>query len=180
MTLPDGAVGLVIRLPRPIIKGIAREKGTPSLTVPLNTVSTLRFAVARVKTYLRPQAEYELRVRYAADNTSIIGDPVVTNVMPYGYLPDEVSHKEVRLRVPKESLDLIDLVRQAGLPVPVLRDPAFLEWPTAVSLDFHLTFLDPQSTLGRQARELFNAARSAGQLVGTNACWLPPNVSPVW
>jgi hypothetical protein len=178
--LPVGAVGLVVRLPRPVVKGILGQGGTPSLTVPMDTIGTLRFAVARARAHLRPWATFELRLRYLGGAAPLAGAPVVTNVLPYGYLPGETSHKEVRLRIPKQSLNLVQQIRRARLPLPSVGDFALLEWPTPPAPDFRLTFLRPRSGLFGQAQQLFTAANTNGLLVGDGACWLPAGMCPPW
>jgi len=176
--LPNGAVGLVIRLRRPVIKGILGQGGTASISIPVDTLPTIRFAVAQANQYVRPWATFELVLRYVGGPAPLVDPPLVTNILPYGYLPGEKSGHEVRLRIPKQSFNLMRRVRTANLPVPSTGNFALLEWPTTAAPRFRLTFVDPADALHITASGLFAVAIANGQLVGNGACYLPAGVSP--
>jgi hypothetical protein len=177
--LPNGAAGLIIRLNRDNGRHFAGRPGTSNLSIPVATLGALRFGIRRGK-YLRPRAQFMLRIRYMGIDRTIVIYPVATNIMAYGFVPGERSHGDVRMVIPASVRQLADEVRRAGLPVPAEEDVAFVEWPTFATPDFRLTCLQRDSRLFDVAARLLAEAEAVGQLVGDGACWLPPDLVPPW
>jgi hypothetical protein len=177
--LPSGAVGIVIRLNRDSARHFSGRPGTANISVPVATATTLRFGIFPGR-YLRPRAVYDLLIRYQSHSNAFVLPPAQTNVMAYGFLAGESGHGDLRMVVPAAVKTLADRVRRAGLPVPVDGDVALLEWPSAAAPQFRLTFMERHSPLFQRARELFENASAADQLVGEGACWLPAGISPPW
>jgi len=177
--LPASAVGLVIRLNRDSARHFAGGAGTANISIPVNTLSTLRFGLFHGK-YERPRAEFDLRARYLSGAGAIGTGTFETNVMGYGFIAGESGHGDVRMLVPAAIKALRAAAAAQGRPAPADGDFAFLEWPTAASPEFRLSLLERGSPLFLSAEGMFNAAAAAGQLVGDGACWLPPAVAPPW
>jgi len=178
-TLPSDATGLIIRLNRDSARHFAGRPGTANISIPVATISTLRFGLYQGK-YQRPRAEYRLLLRYIGQGGTIAIAPVNTNIMAYGFALGETGHGDIRMLVPVHVRALTQQVTDSGMPVPVEGNLAILEWPTTASPDFRLTFLEPVSQLYQQAAGLFATAEAASQLVGDGACWLPAGLSPTW
>ncbi len=179
-TLPGGYTGLVLRLNRDSARHWRGQVGTANISIPVPTVGTLRFGIFNGK-FIRPRAEFELRMRYLSGSTALLAPSADTNVMVYGFAPGETGHGDVRMVVPKPPAANIGAQAVgAALPLPSDGDCALLEWPTNADPTFKLTLLDPRSALFAQAQTLLTNASVANQLVGQGACWLPAGVSPVW
>lgn len=176
--LPGGSVGLIIQLNRDSARHFMGRDGTANISIPVATVSTLRFGV--FGKHDRPRAEFNLRLRYVSSGRVIDGGTASTNVMGYGFTASETGHGDIRMLVPTEARSLGQAVTAAGLTPPTAGDVALLEWPTAIDPSFRLSFLDTRSTISQQVTTLFNAAAAAGQNVGNGACWLAAGVSPNW
>lgn len=178
--LPSGAVGLVIRLGSANLRHFGGGGGTADIGLPIASVQTLRFGFYH-RTVDRGRAEIDLALRYQGASSTIVLPPTTTNVMTYGYAPEETSHENIRMVVPRREVRTLgEQLRQAGLPVPSEGDVALLEWPVSARPEFRLTFLERGSPLFRLAQSLFEDAATADQLVGQGACWLPPGVAPPW
>lgn len=176
-SLPGGSVGLIIRLTRDSARHWAGGSGTSNITIPVPTLSTLRFGIyngARP----RPRCEFALRMRYLYQSEGDLrATDSVSNVMAYGFSPGDTGHGDVRLVVPKPpAVELKQLVQRQGHPSPREGDFAFLEWPTTANLAFRLTLLENGSPLFQQASMIFGSS----QPVGRGACWLSPGLSPSW
>jgi hypothetical protein len=170
---------LVLRLNRDSARHFGKHAGTANVSIPVNTLSTLRFGLYR-KTYERPRAEFSLRTRYVGAERAFEVEKLETNVMAYGFLEHETGHGDVRMLIPAAIRTLAARAQQADLPVPTDGDVAFLEWPTEATPEFRMTFLERGSPLYLRAQVLFDAAATSGELVGDGACWLPFGVSPSW
>lgn len=177
--LPTGATGLVVRLNRDSARHFTGSSGTANISIPVNTLTALRFGIFRGK-YERPRAEYGLQIRYLGGDQTLRLYDMSTNVMAYGFAPGESGHGDVRMVVPALVRSLGEQANRAGLPVPANGDLALLEWPTLTLPQFRLSFLDRDTPLYEQVRALFDNAAAAGQLVGDGACWLPRGISPAW
>ncbi len=176
--LPGGSVGLIVQLNRDSARHFMGRDGTANISIPVATVSTLRFGV--YGKHDRPRAEFNLRLRYVSNGGVIDGGMANTNVMGYGFTAAETGHGDIRMLVPTEARSLGQAVTASGLTPPTAGDVAFLEWPTSLDPSFRLSFLDTRSVISQQATTLFNAAAAAGQVVGNGACWLAAGVSPNW
>lgn len=176
--LPGGAVGLIIQLNRDSARHFMGRSGTANISIPVASVSPLRFGVAGK--HSSPRAEFEINIRYVSNTSTIPTAPTTTSIQGYGFTPTETGHADIRMVVPARVRDLGTQIKERGLPNPTEGHLAFLEWPTEASPSLHLTFLDPESNLYNQADALFQGAISASQIVGAGACWLPPQVSPAW
>lgn len=179
-SLPDGVSGLIIQLNRDSARQFAGGEGTANISLPVATLGTFRFGFY-VGRYLRPRAEFSLNVRYVAGDAAISVEAARTNIMAYGFLPNEPGHKDVRMLVPARVKELAQLVRLRNRPLPRDGDVALLEWPTTnEAAEFRLTFLENGSELCRQANLFLTHARHSLGMVGEGACWLPSGLSPEW
>lgn len=179
-SLPMGATGLVIRLNRDSARHFEGRPGTANFSVPVATLSTLRFGLYPGR-YPRPRAEFQLRIRYIGREAIIAIDPADTNVMAYGFIPGETGHGDVRMLVPAAVRTLTQRLRDAGSPVPRDGDVTLLEWPTTnTACEFRLSFLNRDSALFQRANALFQRAQDGNETVGEGTCWLPQGISPPW
>jgi hypothetical protein len=179
LPLAGGSAGLVIRLNRDSARHFSGRPGTANLSIPVATAATIRFGVFAGK-YLRPRAEFNLRIRYWGDASTFELPVLETNIMPYGFIPGETGHGDLRMLIPGPVRQLAAMLVASGLPTPSEGDYALLEWPTRMAPEMRLTFAQPGSGLYRNAQELFARATEAGALVGDGACWLPHGVAPTW
>lgn len=181
-TLPGGAVGLIIRLNNDSARHFLQRPGTANISVPVATLSTLRFGVYGSGTYPnRPRAEYNLLLRYISQSMTIYHPtPVPTSVMAYGFLREETGHKDIRMVLPAAVKQLSTAIQARGLPIPQPSDLALMEWPTPTSPEFRFTFAQRRSDLYQMIENFFTNAVLSHQLVGEGACWLPPGFSPDW
>lgn len=173
VSLPGGAVGLLLELNRDSARRFFGGKGTSNITIPVATLSTIRFGLYQGK-YDRPRAEYKLSYRYLGDDGVVSAGADSTNIMPYGFKPGEAGHGDVRMLVPASVRDVAAAVASAGLEPPQVGDPAILEWPTDSLPEFRLTYYDPGSEIVKQYRERLSDARSKGRSVGHSSTWLMP------
>lgn len=179
-TLPGGYAGLIIRLNQDSTRHWRGSPGTANISIPVPTVSTLRFGMYQAK-YDRPRAEFSLTMRYIFTGGEIVSRPAETNVMVYGFAPGETGHGDVRLVIPaRPATYLRDQINARGLPLPQSDDVALLDWPTMQDPQIRLTLLESGSSLFAQFRAVLAAAESAGQVVGRGACWLPAGAAPSW
>lgn len=179
-SLPTGAAGLIIRLNRDSARHFEGRTGTANFSVPVPTLSTLRFGLYPGR-YPRPRAEFHMRIRYLTDESMIAVQSAATNVMVYGFIPGESGHGDVRMLIPADVKSLSQRVRSAGKEVPQDGDVAFLEWPTTNDKqEFRLSLLDRKSALFSKADGLFRQAQQSNSTVGEGACWLPADISPTW
>lgn len=179
-TLPGGYVGLVFRLNQDSARHWRGASGTANISIPVPTVPTLRFGMFQGR-YQRPRAEFEFLIRYVYPGGDLRAAPGQTNVMVYGFAPGESGHGDVRLVVSKPPADDIRTrIQGQGRLLPQADDVGVIEWPTMIDPRIRLTLLERNSPLFNQCAGMLAAADAAGQLVGKGACWLPPNVVPVW
>jgi hypothetical protein len=178
--LPGGSVGLILRLNKDSARHWRGGSGTANISIPVPTVSTLRFGVFRGK-FIRPRSEYVLEMRYVAETQQFRSNEASTNVMVYGYSPGETGHGDVRMVVPAgPAREILNFVQSSGFAAPSDGHVAILEWPNLHQPSFRLSLLDPKSNLFSQAEATLNNAAATNQLVGQGACWLPPGISPNW
>jgi hypothetical protein len=129
----------------------------------------------------RPRAEFPLELRYIEGTGIITVAPTATNIMAYGFTPEESSHGDVRMLVPADVKTLSARITAANKPLPREGDVAFLEWPALENrYTMRLSFLERETELFRRASALFTQAQDAGTTVGKGACWLPRDFSPAW
>lgn len=176
--LSGGSVGLIVQLNRDSARHFMGRTGTANISIPVATVSTLRFGISGK--HDRPTGTFDLHLRFLGDNIEINGGMPRTSVMGYGFTVDETGHGDIRMLVPAAARALGVSVVAAGKIAPTTNDLAFLEWPTLQDPSFRLTFLDTQSAIYQQALNAFNSAAATGQLVGNGACWLAAGISPNW
>ncbi len=176
--LSGGSVGLIVQLNRDSARHFMGRTGTANISIPVATVSTLRFGISGK--HDRPTGMFDLHLRFLGDNIEINGGTPRTSVMGYGYTAAETGHGDIRMLVPAAARTLGESVQAAGRVAPTADDLAFLEWPTLQDPAFRLTFLDTQSAIYQQALSVFNRAAATGQLVGNGACWLAAGISPNW
>ena len=176
--LPGGAAGLIVQLNRDSARHFEGRGGTANISIPVETVTSIRFGVFGM--HDRPRAEFLLKLRYWSDSNIIDGGTLETNVMGYGFTKNETGHSDVRFLVPKGVLVLNGVVSDAELPTPKVGDLVLLEWPTSLDPSFKLSLIDTKSSGFQQVSTLYDAAVSAGQVVGNGACWLPAGLSPNW
>ncbi|WP_459949433.1 phospholipase D-like domain-containing protein [Denitratisoma sp. agr-D3] len=178
--LPEHAVGIIITLTKDSDRLFTGKIGTNNITLPIPTVPSLRFGVGG--DWSRPWANFDIQARYvAANGGSVTAAPTATSVQAYGYIAGEKSSQNIRLVVVKSAVSDIALAIAKNKWIePKAGDLAFLEWPTAAAPTFRLSFLERTSALYASADALFNGAKTAKQLVGKSACWLPSGFSPSW
>jgi hypothetical protein len=175
-TLPGGNVGLIIRLNRDSSRHWSGGAGTANISVPVPTLSTLRFGIFD-RGRARPRCEFPIEMRFLYPGSVLQVEPADTNIMAYGFSPGDTGHGDVRMVVPKPPASLIaELIGIHGRSGPGDGDFAFLEWPTAIHPTFRLSLLERDSPIFQQASRIFYAS----QAVGGGACWLPPSISPSW
>jgi len=178
VSLPGGSIGLIIQLNRDSARHFMGRTGTANISIPVATLSTLRFGIYGVND--RPRAEFNLKLRYVSAGGVLNGRAANTNVSGYGFTVGETGHGDVRMLVPTEARRLGQEVNGAGLTSPTNGDIALLEWPTTSDPSFRLSFLEKNSPISQQATALFEAALAAGQVVGHGACWLAAGIAPIW
>ena len=179
-TLPSGATGLIIRLNRDSARHFAGESGTANVSVPVATINTLRFGIYQ-GIYQRPRAEFQLQLRYIRGDGSQNIQSANTNIMVYGYVPEETGHRDIRMVIPAgPARDIREFAAEGGARVPVEGDPMILEWPTLADPSFKATVVDPNLSLFKELTSLLDLAENTNQLVGQSGCWLPPGLSPNW
>jgi NgoFVII restriction endonuclease len=176
--LPGGASGLIIRLSRDSARHWRGGRGTANISIPVPTVPTLRFGLYR-RRYERPRAEFGFEIQYIGTRCLGRSGPAETNVMVYGFAPDEAGHGDVRLVVSAGPAREISQFAQAqGYALPLPGDAALLEWPTDEVPVFTLSLIERGSPLFQQATALLAVAGQSNQMVGQGACWLPPGLAP--
>lgn len=179
-SLPVGAAGLIIRLNRDNARHFEGRPGTANLSVPVPTLSTLRFGLYPGR-YPRPCAEFSIRIRYLTDESAISIGSTETNVMAYGFISGESGHGDVRMLIPADVKSLAQRIKNVKRALPQAGDVALLEWPTQNDRqEFRLSFLDAKGALFKQAEGLFRQAQQSSATVGDGACWLPTDLSPAW
>lgn len=176
--LPGGAVGLVIQWNRDSARHFAGGDGTANISIPVATISAIRFGV--YGKHHRPRAEFALRVRYVGSSAPMMAGVLETNVMGYGFADGESGHGDIRMLVPKDILGLIQNLSGVQAALPTVGDLALLEWPSPLHPEFRLTLLEPHSEIANAVSGMFNQAVNNGQQVGNGACWLAAGVSPPW
>ena len=177
LSLPSGAAGLIVRLNRDSARHFAGSSGTANVSIPVATVSTLRFGIYRGR-HRRPRAEFPLRVRYASATQLRIDQLSSTNVMVYGHDPSESGHGDIRLLVPiAPARDIRDFAQEHSLHVPTVGDPMMLEWPTSANPRFTATFADANSPLYQALKSELQSAKDKNELVGGGACWLSASIA---
>jgi hypothetical protein len=181
-SLPMGASGLVIRLNRDNARHFEGRGGTANFSVPVATLSTIRFGMYSGRTAIpRPRAEFPMRTRFLHNGGVVPGELTTTNIMAYGFIPGESGHGDIRMLFDTSIRVLAQRVRDAGMNVPEPGDMAIVEWPTSDSgAEFRLTFVQTGTALSQQLAAMFQQARDGREIVGNGACWLPNGVSPDW
>lgn len=178
LLLSGGSVGLIVQLNRDSARHFMGRTGTANISIPVATVSTLRFGVSGK--HGRPTGLFDLNLRFLGDDIVINGGTPRTSIMGYGFTAGESGHGDIRMLVPAAVRTLGELVEAAGKIAPTADDLAFLEWPTLQDPVFRLTFLDTQSAIYQQVQGVFQSALASRQLVGNGACWLAAGMSPDW
>lgn len=178
VSLRGGSAGLIIQLNRDSARHFMGRIGTANISIPVATVSTIRFGVGGK--HSRPTGMFNLHLRYIADAIQVDGGTSRTSLMGYGYTPTETGHGDIRMLVPAAVRSLAENIQNAGKTPPTSGDLAFLEWPTLQDPAFRLTFIDTQSSIYLHSETIFNNAVASGQTVGNGACWLTSGLSPAW
>lgn len=177
--LPGGAAGLIIKLNNDSARHFMGRDGTANISIPVATVSTLRFGIRGRKS--RPAGMFILQMRYIDDDVLIVGESNRTSLMGYGFTVEESGHGDIRLVVPTPAArSLSREIENDGHVKPTTGDLALLEWPTPQDPSFRITFLGSQSQLSIQANTEYSNAVTAEELVGKGACWLKNGLSPGW
>lgn len=177
--LPGNAAGIIITISKDGARHFSGKTGTANITIPLPTVMSLRFGIGGKKN--RPWAEFNIRARYIGHGGTISTQPSPTSVQAYGYTKGETSSENIRLGVLVAAIsDIVQQIDKNGWNKPKAGDLALLEWPTTANPVFLLTFIEKSSALYSTASVLYNNAKTAKQLVGKSACWLPAGVAPIW
>lgn len=177
-TLPGDAAGLVVQLNRDSARHFMGGTGTANISIPVPTVSTLRFGTRG--RHNRPAGLFNLHLRYVGDDVFFDGGISKTSLMAYGFAEGETGHGDIRIVVPAAARRLGEVVEEAGHSSPTAGDLAILEWPTLQDPAFRITFVETDSQLCMQVNQIYRTAEAAGELVGRGACWLPPGISPQW
>jgi hypothetical protein len=178
--LPGGAVGLIVQLNKDSARHFERRNGTANMSLPIASLASLRFGIFAGK-YERPRAEFDLHVRFLRSAAApIVCEVLETSVMAYGYADGEPGHRDIRMVVPAGVRVLAERIQAAGHGLPAVNDLALLEWPAPGRPDFRLSYLEPGSAIAAEAAVIFQAAKSAREMVGGRACWLLAGLSPQW
>jgi len=173
------AVGIIYRISRVGDKHWRLADGTSDISIPVSTVTTLRFGIYEGRD--RPRAEFDLQIRYVDDAMSLRAPDTRAGIMSYGFTPGDSGHADLRLALPRAPIvDLRGQLLANGTKVPEAGELAILEWPTPASPSFKLTFTSPQSALGTTLTQVWQAAALADRLASRGAAWLPVGVSPQW
>jgi hypothetical protein len=176
--LPSGAVGLIIQLNKDSARHFMGGDGTANISIPVDTVATLRFGV--MGKHSRPAGMFRIYWRYISDD-GILGNGVKhTSLMGYGFTKKESGHGDIRLVVPAAVRNMGEAVIKAGRDLPTSGDLALLEWPTQHDPFFRLSCIDRTSQYYQQVDNIFRIAENSNNLVGDCACWLPDGFSPTW
>ena len=177
--LPNGATGLIVKLNQDSGRHFLGRPGTSNMSLPVQTLSTLRFGVEGV--HNGPTAKFGLDMRYiSSTSVRLDAEPSRTSVKGYGFTQTESGHGDIRLVVTAKAKSLATLVANNGFAVPAIGDLVLLEWPVDSSPSFKVTFLEQASSISTAAEAIYVAAQQQGALVGGEACWLPPGVAPSW
>lgn len=171
------AAGLIMKLTKDSARHFHGGKGTANVSIPVDVIKTFRFGLYPESG--RPRAEFALWIRYCAD-TLIIEREAKTNVMPYGFMPDETGHGDLRMIMPAAVKKIAEEVKLQEQPIPKEGNLFLLEWPTPGSDSFGLTFLAEGSELARMTAEIYQKAANSGTLIGGSSTWLPPDLAPLW
>jgi hypothetical protein len=176
--LPNGAVGVILRLSKDTCRFWLGNGGTANISVPKDAIEPLRFGF---NSSGKPRAEFVMEGRRVyPGGTDVVGS-ADTNVMAYGYGPSPTGHKDVRLVFPRPISDgLADAAAARSALTPSPGDYAMLEWPTAARPTFRFSIVDPTSATYGNILAVVATATGAGTLLGPGGCWLPPGVSPIW
>lgn len=179
-TLPSGASGLVMRLNRDSARHFQGRAGTANISVPVSTLSTIRFGIFSGK-YDRPRAEFRLRCRYIYSGGQFVSDAAGTGIMVYGFAPGESGNGDVRMVVPAAPARAIrKFASENGSYIPSDGDTFLLEWPTNADPEFKLTCFESSVPQYSSANTMLNAAVASGNVVGNSSCWMPTGYAPTW
>lgn len=173
-SLPAGAAGLITQLNNDSARHFFGGDGTANISVPVATVSTIRFGI--LPSSGRPRAEFPMRLRYLAADGTVFKADAETNIMAYGFAVGDKGHQNVRLLVPASTKHLVT----TGYRQPASGDCAILEWPTPARPEFRLTFVESTAPLHASLANALTTAEGSGQNVGGGACWLAPGIAPPW
>lgn len=178
--LPSGAAGLIVQLNKDNARHFESRGGTANTSIPIATLQTLRFGIYD-GTYVRPRAEFDLHIRYLpAHGAPITVDTLPTSIMAYGYADGEPGHRDIRMVIPAGVRVLAERIHAAGHALPAVNDLALLEWPTPELPKFRLSYLEVGSPIALHVAAIFEAAKTASEMVGGRACWLNPGIAPDW
>ncbi len=179
--LPDGMVGLIVRLNRDTARRALGGPGTANLTIPMSSDVLRVFRFGLDGTPPKPRVELPLSIRFVADNGSVGPYRAESaSLIGYGFHPDETSHRNVRLTIPVVELELQSAAEALGWAVPAAGNFALLEWPTPGRPTWSLTYLEPSSSAHSAASEAFNEAVTRRETVGRGACWLSAAQRAAW
>lgn len=175
--LPNGASGLIVKLNRDSGRHFLGGSGTSNVSLPVTTVSTLRFGVAGI--HSSPTAAFDLEMRFISNAVQLRGATTATSVKGYGYTATETGHGDIRMVITAEAKHLKSDIIAAHQNLPTVGSYALLEWPTNASPSFKITFLDPQSSLHAGVEQIYQQAEAAAALIG-GAAWLQSGIAPAW
>lgn len=178
-SLPSGASGLILRLNRDSARHFANRGGTANISIPVPTLSTIRFGV--YGKFDRPRAEFDLVCRFLSVAGQFVAPASNTAVMGYGFDPRETGHGDVRLTVPVAPARAIsEHVAANGYGNPTDGDAFLLEWPTVTTPEFRATFFDSSLPNFTAADSAIKHAVATGNVIGQASCWMPNGYSPAW
>lgn len=177
--LPSGASGLILRLNRDTARHFADRTGTANISVPVPTLSTIRFGIYGI--HQRPRAEFPLICRFVSVAGQFVTPAVNTAVMGYGFSPGETGHTDVRLTFPvAPARSIREHALTHGLRVPADGDAFLLEWPTTTAPEFRATFFAFQVPNFAASDNAITNAIATGNSIGQASCWMPNGYSPAW
>ena len=139
-------------------------------------MATIQFGIYQGQ-YLRPRAEFPMRIRYVSTAATHIAPITNASIMVYGHARGETGHGDIRMVMPAAaSREIRQFAEENGLRVPRVEDPMALEWPTVADPTFKVTFVDAELPLFTELSILL----VNDQPVGRGARWLPADLIPDW
>ena len=179
-TLPGDTAGIIVRLNNDSARHFLGKPGTANVSVPVATVSTLRFGIYS-GAHDRPRCEFRFRTRFIHPGGVYMARDFKTNIMVYGHIDGESGHGDVRMLIPRSATrDVSELIAISGSRLPAPNDPMIVEWPTPSNPTVRVTFADQRLPLFDELAAQLDAAELNRELVGRGACWLPDDLSPFW
>ncbi|WP_405283435.1 phospholipase D family protein [Gaopeijia maritima] len=170
VALAHGSAGLLVRLNRDSARHFFGGPGTSNITIPVDTIGTIRFGT--FGKHARPRAEFSVALTFRHDGGVVDGGSHSTNVMAYGFADGETGHQDLRMLVPAAAKDLSEAIGRAGMGQPAPNDFAILTWPTSEEPRLALDFLAPNSQIAARAANVFQTAPRRGRTAGPGACYL--------